>query len=71
MVEDADAFDIGSHSSPEVRAYKAMFATITSLHTQEYTNIHSKVVFVLNKLKRLKSIPLELQVWTYVQDVSI
>jgi hypothetical protein len=61
MIEDDDTNGMGAISSPEIRAYKAMFATITAIQTQEFESIQSKVDTVLNKMKRYKSIPVELQ----------
>lgn len=61
MVEDDDVFGTGQISSFELRAYKAMFATVTSLHTQEYISVQSKVEKVLKKFRSLKSINVELQ----------
>ena len=61
IVEDDDVFGTGNTSSFEIRAYKAMLATVTSLHTQEYISCNSKVERILSKFRNLNSITVEFQ----------
>jgi len=54
IVEDDDVFGTGNTSSFEIRAYKAMLATVTSLHTQEYISCNSKVERILSKFRNFR-----------------
>ena len=62
IVEDADgSFDPAADTGPEIRAYKALFSTITAIHQQEYLSVCAKVERALSKFQSMKTITVELQ----------
>ena len=51
----------GAKPTLEMRGYKAMFATISAIHQQEYKNLCIRVDLALTNLKLLQNITAEMQ----------
>jgi predicted DNA binding CopG/RHH family protein len=62
IVEDTDgSYDPATGMGAEIRAYKALFSTITAIHQQEYLSVCAKVERALSKFQSMKTITVELQ----------
>ena len=63
IIEDSDTiFSNQSHNStPELRGYMAMLATITALHQQDYTALGAKIESALYNFKSLQNITADMQ----------
>ena len=63
IMEDSDTIiSNSSHkSSPELRGYMAMLATITALHQQDYTALAAKIESSLYNFKSLQNITADMQ----------